>query len=439
MITTMIFRTMAMTMALVASIRLSGKEDRMVIGRENDIVFLSDSLGTELLEKDIDGLPGQTKALVLKLGFVRRTDSAEEETKYEETLFDFPTGHICTMTGRMPRHKRLAVSKTCVCSDNNVGYIYNIVKRIRYRMPDARLFISASDTSKSEQIRRIANMMCIPFAEADMQMVADYAFALKYADGSGKGDSSLDRPCLGKILLLGDSYSEQRRWTDWLERLADVELTNLGVSSATIKDKEDWRTSSYTAFPVRSDNAGNHNTIACQIEKLCRLMEGRNLRKGEKAMDSEYVPDIILLQGGANDNPDSWDGISGRLKDDDRTTFVGALGYLVGRFKLMFPKSKVYVVTPAGLYYGHTDRPFDFIVKAEQMRGAAGRLGISTIDWDRECRLSFVFNNSYGTGNGSASKPFRYDCPTYETRDLLHPNEIGGRYLAETVIKELLK
>ena len=122
-----------------------------------------------------------------------------------------------------------------------------------------------------------------------------------------------------------------------------------------------------------------------------------------------------------------------------RTNFGGALAYLVKQLRNKYPKAKIYAVTPGGLYYGHTNTPFDFIIKANQIRKAASIIGIPTIDWDREGRLSFVFNNSKGTGNGSSASPFIYNVPSLETGDLLHPNERGGRYLAENVVAELSK
>ena len=61
-------------------------------------------------------------------------------------------------------------------------------------------------------------------------------------------------------------------------------------------------------------------------------------------------------------------------------------------------------------------------------------LGFPTINWDKDCRLSFIFNNSAGTGDGSPQNPFRYNAVTDETIDLLHPNDYGAQFLAESAI-----
>ena len=158
---------------------------------------------------------------------------------------------------------------------------------------------------------------------------------------------------------------------------------------------------------------------------------------GRSHHTASRLPDA---EGGINDEADQPKVVENypeHIANLRRTNFAGALAYLVKVLRGRFPHARIYAVTPGGLYYGHTDRPFDFIVKSEQIRRAASLIGIPTIDWDREGRLSFVFNNSKGTGNGSDSNPFIYNVPSLETGDLLHPNERGGRYLAENVVAEL--
>lgn len=392
--------------------------------------------------EQIYNIPINAEAVLIQLGSNDIPDNKTQEENYEHSLFNFPTGHICTMTGRMHRKGRLAISKKNVSNNDFAGALYNIVKYIREKNQDARIFIqqvpqkTEADTHISRQISTVARMMCIPVVQSDMQTLCDYYFIW----------DKNSRPKLGKILLLGDSYCEQRRWTDQMERIADVQLTNLGVGSMTVKDKYDWKTSPYSSRPIKTDNQGNHNTISSQIEKLKRLMKGTELYDGETALGTNYQPDIILLEGGANDMPDLIDSIKKdssqyalAIAEDNRTTFAGAMAHAVKEMRSMFPNTQIYFITTSGLYYGHTDKPFDFMKKSDQLRMAASLLNIQTIDWDCEGRLSFVFNNSESTGDGSQKRPYRYDCPTRETRDLLHPNETGGLYLAEAVVKKLVK
>lgn len=360
-----------------------------------------------LSSKNISGQ--KPDVVFLQLGCNDQADSEAQHVAYESSLFDYPYGKVCNLDGANSRTKKIAVSKdkTAISCANFSGAFFRIVEFLRHEAPSARIFIlapvrygsqlSQTDSLKLSQLREVANMLCIPFVE-NWSTVQGYDFIWKHT-----------RPNLGRILLLGDSYSQLRKWTSQMESMAQVvELTNLGKTSATLKE----RGSSHT------------NTLANQIGRIpatCR-------------------PDIILLEGGINDDPDP-DRLVSTYEDciakQRRTTFAGALAYIVQQLRRRFPKAKVYVVTPGGLYYGHTDHPFDFIVKSRQIRLAASLLNLSTVDWDREGRLSFVFNNSKGTGNGTEGKPFIYNVPSDETGDLLHPNDHGARYLAENVIKTI--
>lgn len=424
--------------ALHASMGVQIEESRLCYGlrlkggQEGDLRILSDNT---LRRSHPD-------VILLQLGC---NDDADAETgtmqAYSKVLFDYPYGTVCTLTGKMSRQKTIAVSKdeARIATDNFAGALYRIVMHLRTTLPDARIFLlsplaiggqhTEADKAKLKQLKLVANMFCLPMISDNADVMKSYAFLW-----------NKNRPTLGNVLLIGDSYCEQRRWTAQLEAIADVNLVNLGVSSATVKDRNDGKQASYTAYPVKTDNTGNHNTLASQIQKLRRLMSGRNLGKDETAIPAGYRPDYILIEGGANDNPDSEADVRGYEADirlDRRTTFAGALSYLVGEVRKMFPDAKVYIVTPGGLYYGHTDKPFDYIVKANQMRTAASILHVPTVNWDMNGRLSFVFNNSRGTGTGSAASPYRYNISTRETVDLLHPNDLGGLYLAESVVRTL--
>jgi lysophospholipase L1-like esterase len=387
------------------------------------------------------------QVVFLQLGCNEKPDAAGADITrllpdYEQTLFDFPTGEVCTLKGRMKRHKRIAISKANVPCSNFVGCYYRVMNSLRETYPDARFFILSpqlgSDSGQTDrvldvQLALVGQMLCVPFVDDVAEDLVPYNFVW---------DKALAKPRLGRMLLLGDSYCEQRKWTAQLEQMAQVELTNLGVSSATMRDHSDYRTNPYTAYPKRTDNTGNHNTLGSQLEKLSRLMAGNvNVSDNEKAIPKDYQPDIILVEGGTNDLADSPEveaAYHTPAVRADRTNFMGALSYVTGQLHERFPQARIYIVTPGGLYYGHTDEPFAYITKCRQIRRAAALLGYPTVDWDREGRLSFVFNNSAGTGDGTEARPFRYDAVTRETRDLLHPNDIGGRFLAEAVVKAVI-
>lgn len=345
--------------------------------------------------------------ILLQLGCNDSPDSEEQHRNYEQTLFDYPYGKVCTSKGTNVRNKNIAVSKADgrISNVNFAGSLYRIVHFLRQEAPDARIFFlsptmyghnaSDADSVKIRQERDVANMFCIPFVE-DMQDICRYDFIWKDM-----------RPDIGHVLLLGDSYCQLRKWVSQMERLSLVETTNLGKTSATLKER-----------------ANHTNTLGAQLARI----------------PASCQPDVVIIEGGINDEADQQrfvDKYEECIAQKRRTTFAGALAYIVDNLKGRFPKARIYIVTPAGLYYGHTDRPFDFIVKAEQIRKAARLLGVPTIDWDKDSRLSFVFNNSKGTGDGTVSRPYIYNVSTRETGDLLHPSDIGAVYLAESVIKSV--
>lgn len=394
------------------------------IRKQDKTEFVSDRNGAEQIYSDINRLPYGTKSVVLQIHADKPGDDCTD------CLFNFPTAHINNLAGTMPRHKRFAVTKKEISNDSLPGYIFNIVKYLYERRPGTRIFISSANEKNSEALKKISHQMCIPFTNDENETKQNLTTAIS---------PNKTKLQLGEILILGDSYSEQALWIDHFKKMADARILNLAVGGASIKDKGDWREQPYTAYPERTDNEGNHNTLGSQIEKLCRLIDGKELINGEKKISANYSPDYIFIQGGTNDNPDTicTDTVCTDSIINDRTTFNGALTYIVSKLRSLYPNADIRIITPSGLYYGHTDTPFDFIIKAEQMRKAASQLNVKTIDWDRDGRLSFVFNNSANTGEGTLKSPYIYNRQTRETSDLLHPNKSGAIYLAESVLKAL--
>ena len=379
--------------------------------------------------------------VLIQVGCNDTPDADTTATNYSRYIFDYPLAYIQNTKGTGRRHKKAAVGRDMkeIDSSSLAGPIVKLVSKIRTQWPEALVFLAPpvkdeatadeNENRKISQIRRIANMLAIPFIDKDWEMLADYSFVW---------NKQKEKPNIGNILILGDSYSEQGLWTKHLNEFINARIVNLAVSSATLKDNFYYTEAPYTSHPDKDDNRGNNNTLACQVEKLIRLMNNH----GSAGIPASYSPDFILLQGGINDNPDpisSSQAYSFAIKSDIRTNFAGATAYLTKRLHAMFPKAQIMVTTPSGLYYGHTSRPFDFIVKAEQMRKAASLSKVKTINWDKEGRLTYIFNNPAHTGKGTKASPIIYNNPTPETIDMLHPNETGSRWLAITAAKELIK
>jgi hypothetical protein len=269
-----------------------------------------------------------------------------------------------------------------------------------------------------------------------------------------------------KLLVIGDSYSAQGYWINSLKTLMNISnVVNLGVSSATLRDFSNDRTTyPYTSRPVSTDNTGNHNTFGSQIEKLKRLMAGTDLDVGESkiyASSADY-PDIILIEGGTNDgNGDAstsgyanqlyttqsnvWYKTSGGTASQgsvnipnaynsssvDRTTFMGTIYYLWGSLHVLFPNAKIFFITPSGLSYANGNNAA-FQTKGSQIKTACNLLSIPAIDWGANGRLSFVTETAI-TGAGTSVDPYIINNVTPNTWDSLHPNTTGALMLAKVV------
>lgn len=303
---------------------------------------------------------------------------------YTNVLFDFPTAYISNLADKNLRNKRFACLKPIerIRTDNYAGLLTVVVDQLRHLVPTAEIVVKGKYTQRAEHI------LCL------QQMP------------QGKNAEQWK----GSILLFGDSYSEQGRWTSALSGIMpNAVITNLGKSSATLCD------------------VGN-NTIRQQIERQLDA-----LRQNPSAPD----PTLILIEAGTNDMP-NYD-------------FMAAMEWQVTTLRRHYPTSVICYVTPSGLYYGHTESPLDYIAKGDKIRSAAIRLNVHTIDWDRYGHLSYVFNNcssevtlpataeaetwreKLSLADGSEAHPFRYNIPTSETIDLLHPNEHGAKALARAV------
>ena len=379
--------------------------------------------------------------VLLQVGCNDNPDADTAVANYSSHIFYYPLAYIQNTQGTGRRHKKVAVGIDMkdISNSSFAGPMVKLVSKVRTQWPQALIFIAppVKETStagrnerrKINQIKKIANMLAVPFIDENWEMLADYSFVWNPAP---------QKPNIGNLLILGDSYSEQGLWTKHLHEFVNTRIVNLAVSSATLKDNFSYIEAPYTSRPDKSDNRGNNNTLACQVEKLIRLMHSN----GTAVIPASYSPDYIILQGGINDNPDptaSSQAYSFAVKSDTRTNFAGAIAYLTKRLHSMFPHAQIMVTTPSGLYYGHTSRPFDFILKAEQIRKASSLSNVKTINWDKEGRLTYIFNNPAHTGKGTKASPIIYNKPTAETIDMLHPNESGSKWLAITVAKELIK
>lgn len=282
-----------------------------------------------------------------------------------------------------------------------------------------------------------------------------------------------------RALILGDSYSDAGGGPQWMGPMVSKlppgsSYISLAVSGATLRDRyADRTTYPYTSRPVSTDNTGNKNTLACQVEKLKRLMEGSDLDPGEAQIyaDPATYPNVIIIAAGKNDNPDTASAVStyasqlnkiitgvyrkqktedaasiGDMtiktpaEELDRMCFAGAYRHLLDELLALFPDAQIYFATVSPIGYPNgVDVCEKFMQIAAQQRECADMFSASVIDWHRDGQINFVAN--YPEGSGTADDPYIWgesSLPNRDTNDLLHPNDRGDKkygHLAASVIR----
>lgn len=291
------------------------------------------------------------------------------------------------------------------------------------------------------------------------------------------------RPSLN-VLILGDSYSQGGG--SWIKPMIskfgkNSKWISLGVSSATLRDKyQDLNLYPYSSRPIQTDSTGNRNTIACQIEKLKRLIAGTDLDENETQLytrEDEY-PDVIIIEGGMNDtvDSDSVEQLYARqfekhvnnvyakvpyqdevklyeeyyiktpISEVNRTCFAGAYRYLVEQLLSIFPNAQIFITTVSGLGYHSSSVLEKRYKQAKQQRMCADLCGVSIIDWHNDGQISII--NNYPYGNGTQENPYTDIVPEQlsniaDSNDAMHPNKRGGEkygYIAaKTILSKLIE
>lgn len=268
-----------------------------------------------------------------------------------------------------------------------------------------------------------------------------------------------------RVLVLGDSYSQGGG--QWIKPMISYfpqgsTWISLAVSSATIRDRyTDRNTYPYTDRPVSTDNTGNHNTLACQIQKLKRLMAGVDLDEGESKIystESSY-PNVIIIEGGMNDGADTEDKektyfnqfekyvnnvyikqkssmevsqgqcyIQTPIEEVDRTCFAGAYRYLVEELLSLFPNAQIFFTTASGLGYWSGSVVKKRYDTAKQQRQCANLCAATVIDWSAEGQINSIVNHP--SGSGTEDDPYIWgetkNTGYNDTNDAMHPNQRGG-------------
>lgn len=250
------------------------------------------------------------------------------------------------------------------------------------------------------------------------------------------------------VLILGDSYSATGAWVRTFRRMIDCSsLLNLGVSSATLRDKyADREMYPYTDAPNANETTGNKNTFMCQVQKLKKMVSNG---------DYTSVPDIIFIQGGTNDTKEVVETdymttlyeqklayvtigtstkrenmyVKKKIDSLDRTKFLGAMASLYSEVHAMYPNALILFIAPSGLSYPGGNN-IDAKEKTEQIKNAARCIGCPVCEW---ADVGFGYYGNIYTGDGTQSNPYVLADDNLAA-DWLHPNDKFGEILAKRLL-----
>ncbi len=202
-------------------------------------------------------------------------------------------------------------------------------------------------------------------------------------------------PLEGKrFTSFGDSITYQNTWQPYLLEKYGLIHTNCGIGSTALSGKSE------TAF--------------WQDSRLNAVMESN--------------PDVVTILGGANDillNPvlGTAEEFNKPLSEKDTNTFIGAYSYIIEKLLAWKPTLRIVILGTTwahndGKDYSDTLTYTDFSNASEQV---AAYYGLPFADLHGECG----FNYYTMQGENSPYSP-----------DHIHPNDEGGKRIAEVVDKE---
>lgn len=256
------------------------------------------------------------------------------------------------------------------------------------------------------------------------------------------------------FMSLGDSITTESYYIPKLRQLlAPSKYYNLAVASATWADRSG--TTSYDGNPLLGGDA-NQNVLGNQVQKIINNPETYNV-----------APDIIIIAAGTNDGtPISADKSDYEMRVDidshfnenqttpiqvteptfddsdtymsHRKTIAGAMRYCVLKLQSMYPKARIYILTPIqGSYNPNKDYLTAQEVKQRYISEVAKHLAVPVIHVGEECGI----NRDFEYGGTYWKEEWADENHPKQGRDLidgLHPNTSGGWKMAKYIAKKLI-
>ena len=293
----------------------------------------------------------------------------------------------------------------------------------------------------------------------------DYANVKNPNDYLGSVNKEILQPIVNEIISeypdangcvfmsLGDSITTESYYIPKLRQiLQPSKYYNLAVASATWADRSN--TTSYDGNPQFQGDQ-SQNVLGNQVQKIINNPETYNV-----------APDIIIIAAGTNDGtPISADKSDYEMRVDidshfnenqttpiqvteptfddsdtymsHRKTIAGAMRYCVLKLQSMYPKARIYILTPIqGSYNPNKDYLTQIEVKQRYITEVAKHLSVPVIHVGEECGINrdFEYGGTYWKEewDPSGKKAGR------DLSDGLHPNTSGSWKMAKYVARKLI-
>lgn len=255
------------------------------------------------------------------------------------------------------------------------------------------------------------------------------------------------------FMSLGDSITTESYYITKLRQLiSPSKYYNLAVASATWADRSG--TTSYDGNPQFQGDQ-NQNVLGNQVQKIINNPETYNV-----------APDVIIIAAGTNDGtPISADKTDYEMRveidshfnsnsttpisvteptfdDSDtykehRRTIAGAMRYCVLKLQSMYPKARIYILTPIqGSYNPNKDYLTQIDVKQRYITEVARHLAVPVIHVGEECGI----NRDFEYGGAYWKEEWADESHPKQGRDLgdgLHPNTSGSWKMAKYIFSKL--
>ena len=250
------------------------------------------------------------------------------------------------------------------------------------------------------------------------------------------------------FMSLGDSITTE---SYYIPKLRDIlqpsKYYNLAVAGAWWADREGTVYDGNPQFNGADNNV--NNVIGNQVQKIInnptlyadapdiiiisagtndsenmRVANNATIQEIRSAIDANYKTEagVIPLTEPTFDENDTYRSY--------RKTIGGAMRYCVNKLQELFPRAKIYILTPIQGCYASRDYASSIATKQEYISESAKHLGVPVIHVGEECGISADFEYEGAMWNGPTGY---HERSGRDLIDGLHPNTNGSKKMADYI------